>query len=189
MEPGDDLTQNDVPAQADDLTQAIAWVAIRRVQERYADVVTRRAWDELSSLMHPEVTIRLDLADRSMSFEGPEEIATFISKQLDHFDFFEFVILNSVMEIRPDARRAASRTYIQEIRQRIITGERSEVFGVYHDVLERADEGGWLITERHYRSFARTNPPGEETDMTVLGLRPMDLRDLAAGDEGTGDPD
>jgi hypothetical protein len=164
-----------------ELRETVAYVAIRRVEERYADIVTRRAWDDLTTILHPGVTIRLDLAGRSMAFHGPDELAGFVSRQLDHFDFFEFVLLNCVVEIDSDFRRAAARTYMQEARQTIATGERSDVFGVYHDVLELTEDRRWLITERHYRSFARTNPAGEETDMTVLGLKSIDLGDLLAG--------
>jgi hypothetical protein len=167
-------------APADDLQETVAHVAVRRLQDRYADIVTRRSWDELADIMHPEVKVTLDLAERALAFQGPEEVAHFVSRQLDHFDFFAFVVLNSVVEIRADMQKAASRLYMQEARQTIATGERSDIFGVYHDVMERSEDRGWLFTERHYRSLARTNPSDEATDMRVLGMNAMDLGELLA---------
>ena len=74
--------------------ETIAYTAVRRVQDRYADIVTRRAWPELAEIMRADCTITVDLLDRgSIDFVGPAAIGDFIGTQLEQFDFFEFVIM------------------------------------------------------------------------------------------------
>ncbi|MEM7139768.1 MAG: nuclear transport factor 2 family protein [Actinomycetota bacterium] len=165
-----------------DLAETAAYTAIRRTQNRYADIVTRRAWPELATIMRSDCRITVDLLDRAIDFHGPTEIGDFIGGQLEQFDFFEFVILNTVMEIDPDAGRAGARMYMQEARQEIATGRRADTFGVYHDRFERDDDGRWWFARRHYRSYARTNPAGSDDELTVFELPELDLDALARGD-------
>ena len=40
----------------DPYDEAAAYVALRRVQNHYADIVTRRAWPELHGIMSPDFT-------------------------------------------------------------------------------------------------------------------------------------
>ena len=121
----------------------------------------------------------VDVIDRALEFHGPEAVGEFIGGQLEQFDFFELVILNTVMQIDPGAGRAAARMYIQEARRSIDTGARSDTFGVYHDRFDRTGDGQWWFTRRHYRSYARTNPPGHDSDeMTVFPLAEISLRSL-----------
>ncbi len=174
---------------ADSLEETVAYVALRRVQNRYADIVTRRAWDELHEIMSPDVVVSIDLGDRTLEYRGVEELGSFISRQLEQFDFFEFVILNTVLKIDLSAGKAAARMYMQEARQTIATGRRSDTFGVYHDVFVNDSDRGWLLSHRRYRSYARTNtgadltdagePEAEGTaDLTVLGIKDIPLTDL-----------
>lgn len=158
--------------------ETVAWVALRRLQNRYADIVTRRAWPELHDIMRPDCTVTVDLLDRRIEFAGPGEIGDFIGTQLEQFDFFEFVILNTVMEIDASAGTAAARMYIQEARQNRADGRRSDTFGVYHDAFDRDPDGRWWFRRRRYRSYARTDPAGADTDLTVFDLPAMDLGDL-----------
>ena len=157
------------------LAETVAYVALRRLQNRYADIVTRRAWPELHGVMRPDCAITVDLLDRRIDFTGPGEIGDFIGTQLEQFDFFEFVILNTVMEIDATAGTAGARTYIQEARQNRDDGRRSDTFGVYHDRFERDADGRWWISRRRYRSYARTNPAGAGADLTVFELPDLDL--------------
>ena len=46
------------------LAETIEYVAVRRLQDRYADIVNRRTWDELHEVMRPDCTLTLDLGDR-----------------------------------------------------------------------------------------------------------------------------
>ena len=116
--------------------------------------------------------------DRRIEFGDPDEIGGFIGTQLEQFDFFEFVILNTVLEIDAAAGTAAARMYIQEARQNRSDGRRSDTFGVYHDSFDRDPDGRWWFRRRRYRSYARTDPTGADTDLTVFDLPAMDLGDL-----------
>ena len=157
-----------------DLDETIAYVALRRLQNSYADIVTRRAWAELSDIMRPDCVITINLVDRAIEFNGPEAIGEFIGGQLEQFDFFEFVMLNTVMEIDAEAGTATARMYMQEARSAPGEG-RSDTFGVYHDRFHRDPDGRWWFARRLYQSYARTNPSGDEGDLTVFDLPSIPL--------------
>jgi hypothetical protein len=159
------------------LAEALDYTDIRRVQNRYADIVTRRAWAELHDIMRPGCRLELNLGDRELAYEGPQAIGDFIGDQLTQFEFFEFVILNTVIEIDVDAGVAGARMYMQELRQNVDDGRRTNAYGVYHDRFERHD-GAWWIARRRYGSFSRTIAPGPEHEQAVFPLPVFDLRDL-----------
>jgi hypothetical protein len=138
-----------------------AYVAITRLQAAYADVVTRRAWAELVDLFRSDATIRIDTVTRPViEVTGPGELATFISGALARFDFFEFVILNTVIDVT-GAHAASGRLYIVEVRHELSTDRWSNAFGLYED--SYTEEGGrWRFAARRYRSLARRTPDGSE---------------------------
>ena len=159
------------------LAEALDYLDIRRLQNRYADIVTRREWDELHEIMRPTCTLELDLGDDSMTFDCPQAIGDFIGDQLTQFSFFEFVILNTVIEVDVAAGTAGGRMYMQELRQNVADGRRTNAYGVYHDRFERHD-GTWWLARRRYASFSRTIAPGPEHEQVVFPLKPIELRSL-----------
>lgn len=163
------------------LAEALDYLEIRRVQNRYADIVTRRAWPELHEIMEPACRLSLNLGDSRMSFDGPGAIGDFIGEQLEQFSFFEFVILNTVMDIDSGSGEAAARMYMQELRQNVSDGRRTNAFGVYHDRFRRHD-GCWWIAERRYGSFSRTVAAGPENEQVVFPLPEFDLGRLRRGE-------
>ena len=131
-----------------------AYVAVTRLQAAYADVVTRRAWDELSDLFVPDAPIRIDTVTRPViDVTGPQELADFIAKAVARFEFFEFVILNTVIDIQSDDR-ATGRLWMLEVRQDVEPRQWSEAFGLYEDDYVVLD-GSWRFSRRRYRSLAR----------------------------------
>lgn len=144
--------------------------AVRRLHHAYADIVTRRAWGELHDLMRPTCTLDLDLGNRTMRFDGPDAIGEFIGNELERFSFFEFVILNSVVKVDVAGGTAGARLYMQELRQDVDGGRRTNAYGVYHDHFERDVDGRWWIARRRYGSFSRTAAPGSEVDQDVFPL-------------------
>src|SRR4051812_47772794 len=75
-------------------TDTEAYVAITRLQASYADVVTRRAWDELDELFVPQASIRIDTVTQPViDITGPRDLAEFVATAVARFEFFEFVIL------------------------------------------------------------------------------------------------
>jgi hypothetical protein len=166
------------PPSDDELAEAVAYVALRRLQSAYADIVTRRAWDELAGIMRPDVTVEVDTLREKVTFTGPGEIGGFIGTQLEQFDFFEFVVLNTVMRIDAAAGTATARMYMQELRQDVADGRRTNAFGVYHDAFERDGEGRWWFARRRYRSYSRTAAVGSRAEQDVFDLPVIDLDDV-----------
>ncbi|MGH9213687.1 MAG: nuclear transport factor 2 family protein [Acidimicrobiales bacterium] len=151
-------------------------VALLRLQGRYADVVTRRAWDELSELFLPDTEILLDTVTATPRLlAGPEEFGRFVAGAVERFDYFAFVVLNSVVDVDgPDV--AGGRMFMCEIRHEAgapadATGSWHNAYGVYQDRYRRVD-GRWWFAERRYRSMARTGP-----EPAVFGLPPDMERD------------
>ena len=131
-----------------------AYVAITRLQAAYADVVTRRAWAELDALFVPDASIHIDTVTRAATeLRGPRALGEFISAALTRFDFFEFVILNTVVDV-VDGETAHGRVYIEEIRHEPEAGAWSHAYGLYKDSYAHSN-GRWWFSERRYRSLAR----------------------------------
>ena len=154
------------------------YVAICRLQSAYADVVTRRAWTELTELFLADALVEVDTqGSEVLRFEGAEALGAFIGGALERFDFFEFVILNTRIELgvggdgQPNDDRADGRMYMCELRTDRETGRVNNAFGVYHDRYERYD-GRWQFAHRRYHSLART---GTERDLDTFAF-PNHLR-------------
>ena len=131
-------------------------VAIQRLQAAYGDAVTRRAWAEVTTLFEPDAVVHIDTRTREpFTLDGPEAVAAFIERSLESFTFFEFAILNAVVDLTT-ADTATGRVYICELRHDT-TGEWTQAYGLYRDDYVRRD-GDWRIAGRRYRSLARTGP-------------------------------
>jgi SnoaL-like domain len=139
-------------------------VALWRLQSRYADIITRRAWPELDEVFLPDTTVHVDTVTAPpRTFVGPGELGTFVAEAIERYDSFNFVILNTVVEVdAPD--RAHGRMFMCEIRHDRESDTWPAAFGVYEDRFVRVDDR-WWFAERHYRSMARTGPGGQ-----ILGL-------------------
>lgn len=140
--------------------EAIDYLAVRRLQDAYADVVNRRAWAELDELFVADAVVRVDKRDGgALDLNGPAALGAFIGGAIDQYDFFEFVILNSRVFLDPDgdANRATARVYMNELRHGRDSGRWSVAYGMYHDVYRRQD-GRWTFARRDYQSLARTSP-------------------------------
>ncbi|HET8930939.1 MAG TPA: nuclear transport factor 2 family protein [Acidimicrobiales bacterium] len=140
----------------DEIAAMVDHAAIDRLQRRYADVVNRRVWEDLDAVFAPSVQITLELVNRpTVELSGREEFVAFIDPAMARFGFFQFVILNSHIELWPGADRdaATARIFMCELRTGPTGGQRSEAFGLYRDRYVREPQG-WRITRRHYRSLA-----------------------------------
>ena len=137
----------------------IDYIAVRRLQDAYADVVNRRAWPEFEDLFRPEAEVVLDTRRGDLlSFTGPGAIGDFIGRSIERFEFFEFVVLGTRVTFDGDSPdRASARLYMCELRQSAEEGRQSVAYGVYHDDHVRVD-GRWWFAQRRYHSLARTAP-------------------------------
>jgi SnoaL-like domain len=138
-----------------DADDQMAYIAITRMQADYADIVSRRAWSELDAIFEPEAKIHLDLITQGMDFTGPGEIGSFIAGSIEQFEFFQFVILNSVVRVLDDSN-ATGRMYMSELRQHGASGGWSTIHGIYHDTYRKDSAGNWRFAARDYQSLART---------------------------------
>lgn len=133
-------------------------VAIERLQSAYADVVNRRAWAELGELFLPDAVIRIDTVSRPViEVVGPEQLGEFIGAAVERFAFFEFVRLNSHLDVDGDAPATArGRLFMCEIRRDVGTLDWSVAYGVYRDRYVR-DGDRWRFGRRDYQSLTRTD--------------------------------
>ena len=139
---------------ADLAQETIDYVAITRLQAAYGDAVNRRAWGDFGALFLPDATIRVDtVTNPAVDATGPEQLGQFIAGAIERFEFFEFVILNTHVEI--DGDRAHARVFMCELRQESVNGHWSNAFGLYRDDYSRVD-GRWWFARRRYQSLART---------------------------------
>ena len=135
----------------------LAYLAITRLQAAYADVVTRRAWPELDDLFVPDAPVHVDtVTNPVIELAGATALGEFIAGAIERFEFFEFVPLNTVVDVDGDA--ASGRLYMVELRQDADGGRWSNAFGLYQDRYARGADGRWRFAERNYQSLARTAP-------------------------------
>jgi hypothetical protein len=144
------------------------YVAIRRLQAAYADVVSRRAWPELDALFARDCEIVVDRRSLPpLVLRGAFALGTFIADAIARFEFFEFTILNAVVDVDGSGDHAQGRLWMCELRQgRDGAGapEWSMAYGVYHDEYARDAAGTWQFARRRYHSLARRlglSPAGE----------------------------
>ena len=141
----------------DDGTRSV--LAIQRLQAAYGDAVTRRAWAEVAALFEPDAVVHIDTRTRPpFDVDGPEALVTFIERSLEAFAFFDFAIMNSVVDLG-EAGTATGRVYICELRSDH-DAARTEAYGLYEDRYRRR-EGKWRIAGRRYSSLARFGPSVE----------------------------
>jgi SnoaL-like domain len=142
---------NDVEA------ETVDYIAICRLGAAYADVVTRRAWAELDDLFLTSAPVTVDtITSTPIELVGPGAVGDFISGAVERFEFFELVILNTVVDLAGDDTEVArARLFTCELRQDRSNGRWTNAFGVYHDEYARQD-GRWWFARRHYQSLART---------------------------------
>ncbi|MEM9466830.1 MAG: nuclear transport factor 2 family protein [Actinomycetota bacterium] len=166
----------------DPTSESSAHTELRRLQSAYADIVTRRAWSELSTILRPDCRVVVDTRSRAVSLDGPVAVGEFIAGAVARFEFFSFAVLNTVMEIDAAAGAASARMYMQELRQGDPPGRYTDAYGVYHDRFVRED-GRWWFAARYYRSFARTAADDADADLEVFDVPVLPLDDPDSWDE------
>jgi hypothetical protein len=133
---------------------AIAYLAIQRLQRAYADIATRNAWSEVGSLTTPDARFTFDTHSGTVfEVKGPAEFAAFGSQMNQRFRFYEYVPLNFVVTIGTDGT-ARGRSYSLEVAEDGETGKWNEFFGVYDDEYA-VFEGTWRFARRQYRTYGR----------------------------------
>lgn len=141
------------------MSQSDDVVALWRLQSAYADLVSRRAWDELHELFLPDTAVHLDtVTGEPRTLVGPDEFGEFVAGAVEHYDLFLFVILNTVVDIdAADPAAATGRIFMCEIRHDPASDTWHNAYGLYQDRYTWVG-GRWRFAERHYRSLGRTGP-------------------------------
>jgi hypothetical protein len=130
------------------------YLAIMHLQRSYADVSTRRAWNEVATLATPDARFLFDThSGKVFEIEGPVAFGEFGAKMTEGFTFYEYIPLNFVVTIGSDGT-AEGRSYSLEVAEDAKTGDWNEFYGVYRDEY-RLSEGAWRFSRRHYRTFGR----------------------------------
>ena len=141
-----------------ELRDTIDWVAIRRLQNAYADSVNRLDWDAVAALFTDDAVVRLSRGPGRDPHvvNGASALCQLIESALTKFDFFQFVVLNAHIELRAggDPDVATARVTFTELRRSIETGERDDVVCLYEDDYQRLD-GGWRFAARSFRPLGR----------------------------------
>jgi len=129
-----------------------AYLAITRLQSRYADIATRQAWDEMSELAVDDARFTFDLRiGQVLEFVGPAALAKFGAGATAGFSFYEYLPLNTVVDVT-SATTATGRFYSLEVGVSAASGEWTEFYGLYHDdyVL---DGGRWQFAARAFQTL------------------------------------
>jgi hypothetical protein len=126
-------------------SETVDYVAITRLQNAYADAVTRRAWSEFHDMFLADAPVRVDtVTNPVIALTGPQEVGEFVPLSTRVF-----------LQAGGDADRATARLYICELRQDAASGHATQAFGVYQDDYRRVD-GRWWFAARAYQSLARS---------------------------------
>jgi hypothetical protein len=148
------------------LRQTMDRVEIDGLLSAYADAVTRRAWGELDDMFLPDCEVVIDTRrGEPIRVVGGRGVGGFVAPAIERFDFFEFTILNTHVEI-DGGDEASGRLYMCELRHDRELDRRTEAFGLYQDRYQRVDDA-WRFAHRRYSSLARTADVG---DLAVFPL-------------------
>ncbi len=129
-------------------------LGIQRLLAAFADAMNRRAWHELSALFLADAKIELTPWKRPpIVVTGPEALGRFIHEATERFGYFQFVLLNSRIELALDTDSAQGRNFICEYRRDKASGDWTQVFGVYHDRFRRI-AGRWWFAHRTFHPLA-----------------------------------
>ena len=143
-------------ATPDEIDATVDRVAIDALVRAYADAVSRRAWDDVAALFLPDATVDLDLVDRDpIHLAGPDAFVAFVAPAVERFSFFEFVPLNTHIDLWPGGERSAASARVWMCELRVPAGGtgRDDAYGLYRDAY-RKEAGTWRIAARRYRSLA-----------------------------------
>jgi hypothetical protein len=146
------------------------YIAIRRLQDAYADVVSRRAFGELDDLFLPAAPVLIELPGGTREVVGPGDFGRYVEKRIGGLEFFQFVILNAVVElvVDGDPDRARARIHMCELRQDRADGRSTVLYGLYRDDYARLD-GRWWFAHRRFSPLAVTQRDLDVFDYPELG--------------------
>src|SRR5258706_3892359 len=98
-----------MPERANDaLQETIDYIAITRLQNAYADTVTRRAWAEFHDMFLADAPVRVDtVTNPAIELAGPQQVCDFIGAAVEPFEVFAFAPVSTRVPL--SASRDAAR--------------------------------------------------------------------------------
>jgi SnoaL-like domain len=144
---------SDNPARADSVCDDPTYLAILRLQRAYADISTRRAWSEMSSVAAADARFIYHTQSGVIEVQGADQFAGMGDQTAQRFSFNMLFPINSVVT-ECSGGRAKGRCYFFELAELKDSTEWLEVYGVYEDDYTQ-QEGGWRFSRREYRPLAR----------------------------------
>lgn len=146
------------------------YIAIRRLQDAYADVVSRRAFGELDDLFLPAAPVMIELPGGTREVVGPGDFGRYVEKRIADLAFFQFVTLNAVVDlvVDGDPDRAGGRIHMCELRQGRADGRFTVLYGLYRDDYARRDDR-WWFAHRRFSPLAVTQRDLDVFDYPELG--------------------
>ena len=136
------------------MDDALAYLAITRLQNTYADIATRMAWPEMRTIALPDAVFTFDLRmGEVIELDGPEALAAFGARACASFAFYNYLPLNSVVTVTSDSS-ATGRFYSLEVGVDRTSGAWVEFYGRYDDRYANAD-GEWKFAGRAFQTMAR----------------------------------
>lgn len=149
---------------------ALAYLAIMRLQRAYADIATRRAWPEIAALATPDARFSFDTRSGPViEVVGAKALGEFGAKATGSFSFYEYLPLNTVVTIGTTGT-AQGRSYSLELCEDRDTREWINFYGLYHDDYALFD-GTWRFARRQYQTLGRRT--GDRMEAFPLQDRPL----------------
>jgi hypothetical protein len=149
---------------------ALIYLALLRLQRSYADIATRRAWSEITSLATPDARFSFDTrSGRVVEVTGAAALGEFGARATERFSFYEYLPLNAVVTIDTPTT-ARGRAYSLEVGEDRDTREWINFYGLYHDDYVRFD-GTWRFSRRQYQTLGRRT--GDRLEAFPLQDRPL----------------
>ena len=131
------------------MIDAATYAAIEQLQRRYADVSTRGAWDEVSSILTADAHLSFSTSSGAVfEIDGAASFSEFAAK-MTRFAFFEYIPLNFVVS-RSDDGALVGRTYSLEVAENE-AGDWIESYSVYQDTYAQADSE-WRFARRSHKT-------------------------------------
>ena len=99
----------------------------------------------------------IELPGGTREVVGPGDFGRYVDKRIADLEFFQFVILNAVVDLVVDGDhdRARARIHMCELRQERADGRSSVLYGLYRDDYARRD-GRWWFAHRRFSPLAVT---------------------------------
>jgi hypothetical protein len=129
-------------------------LGITALHAAYADIASRRAWDELRTVVLPDARLTFDLGTgEPIEIVGPDALAAFGRRATAAFAFYLYQPLNTAL-VTSGPTNATGRFYALEIGVDRESGEWHEIYGGYDDEYRNVD-GGWVFAQRAFRVLAQ----------------------------------